>query len=78
MWDDIKEKLTAFGAWVWKWVTVIVAGLMGVLSVGVDFFNSLTGVDFVQLVGPQRAMQIVALVAFAKALIATYQSRQPS
>lgn len=75
MLDDIKEKLKAFAAWVWNWVTVIVASLMGFLSVGIDFFNSLTGVDFAQLVGPQRAMQIVAGVAFAKALVATYQAK---
>jgi hypothetical protein len=75
MWDYIGDKLKAFGAWVWTWVTVIVAATMGLLSVGVDFFNSLTGVDFVQLVGAQRSMQIVAAVAFAKALVATYKSK---
>lgn len=78
MWGDLAEELKAFGAWLWNWVTVAVAGVMGVLSVGIDFFNSLTGVDFAQLVGPQRAMQIVAGVAFAKALVATYQAKTKS
>lgn len=72
----IKEKLKAFFAWVYNWITVITGIVVGFLTSLPDLVMSLAGVDFSPILGPSRAAQIVTVVAVVKAIVAFYQSRK--
>lgn len=60
---------------VYDWITVIVASLVGVPSVVLQFLHFIEFVDFSPWVGPETALQIVTGVALAKALLAFLESQ---
>lgn len=72
------ERIKAFFAWVYEWITVISGIVVGVLLSIPDLVLSLSGIDWAPILGPTRAAQIVTGVAVAKAVIAFYRSRKVS
>jgi hypothetical protein len=71
MWDKIK---TAF-LWVYNWITVLTASLVGLPDVLLQLVSSFGGIDFAPLVGPEMALKIVTSVAIVKALLAFMVSK---
>jgi hypothetical protein len=72
MWD----KLKAAAKWVWNWVTVLAATILGALSIGVDYLNQLAGVDLTQVMTERRAAQITFSVAVVKGVVAAYNAQK--
>ena len=72
MWD----KLKAAAKWVWNWVTVLAATILGALSIGVDYLNQLAGVDLTQVMTERRAAQITFSVAVMKGVVAAYNAQK--
>lgn len=72
MWDKIK----AFFAWVWNWITVIVALVMGVLTQAVAYLDQLAGIDWTQVISTQKAALITFGVALIKAIVAAYNAQK--
>ncbi len=62
--------------WVWKWVTVLAATILGVLSILLDYLDQLAGIDLTQLMTQRRAAEITFGVAISKAVVAVYNSQK--
>lgn len=71
IWDRIKS----WGRWVYDWITVIVAGLVGVPTLLLQLLNAISGIDISPLVGPSLALKIVTGVAILKAVLALIESK---
>ena len=67
--------MRAWLRWVYDWITVITASLVGVPSLLLQLLNALDGVDITPLLPPEHAMKIVTGVALVKALLAFIESR---
>jgi len=61
--------------WVYDWLTVITASLVGLPTLLLQLLNFLGAVDISPLVGPDMALKIVTGVAIVKALLAFIESR---
>ena len=61
--------------WVYDWITVLTASLVGVPTLLLEFLDHFDGVDISPLVGYGTASKIVTGVALAKALLAFIESR---
>ena len=61
--------------WVYDWITVLTASLVGVPSLLLELLSYFDGVDISPLVGYGTASKIVTGVALAKALLAFIESR---
>lgn len=72
------DKLKAAALWVWNWVTVLVAIIMGVFTVAVDWLDQIAGIDLTQIMTQRHAMQITLGTAIIKATVATYNAKKPS
>jgi hypothetical protein len=72
----ILEKIKATALWVWNWITVLVATVMGVLSEAVQYLDKITGLDWSQVVSKERAVAIVFWTGVIKAIVATYQAQK--
>lgn len=59
----------AVAKWLYNWVTVIVASLVGVPELVVQALSYLDGVDISPIFGPDLALKIVTGVAVAKAVL---------
>lgn len=68
------SKLKAAGLWVYKWVTVIIAALVGVPELLIQALSYLDGIDISPIVGPDLALKIVTGVAVAKAVAAIIEN----
>lgn len=55
--------------WVYNWITVIVASLVGVPDLVLQALSYVDGVDLSPLVGADRALRIITGVALAKAVL---------
>lgn len=71
MWGSVK---VAF-RWVYDWITVLTASLVGAPSLLLELLSYFDGVDIAPLVGYDTASKIVTGVALAKALLAFIESR---
>lgn len=69
------DKLRALFRWIYDWITVITASLIGLPALALEFFSYFSGVDIAPLVGPDRAMKIVTAVALLKGVLAFAQSK---
>lgn len=70
------DKVKAVALWIWNWITVLVATIMGVLSEAVQYFDQLTGLDWSQVVSKERAVAIVFWTGVVKAVVATWQAQK--
>lgn len=61
--------------WVYDWITVITASLVGLPSLLLEFLPFFDGVDISPLIGYDKASKIVTGVALTKALLAFIESR---
>ena len=68
------DKLKAAALWVWNWITVIVATIVGVLTVVTDYLDQITGVDLTQIMTQRRAAEITFWTAITKAAVASYNA----
>ena len=71
VWDKIKSWLH----WVYDWITVIVASLVGLPTLLIQLLDSFGAVNIAPLVGPELALKIVTGVALVKAALAFVESR---
>ena len=71
IWDKIKS----WARWVYDWITVLVAGLVGVPTLLIQLLNYLGAIDLAPLIGPDMALKVVTGVAIATALLAFIESR---
>jgi hypothetical protein len=72
MWDKIKSA----AKWVWDWITVLVATVMGVLSEAVQYIDQVTGLDWSQVISRERVALMVFWTALIKAIVAAYQAQK--
>jgi len=70
MWEKIKTA----ARWVYDWITVLVASLVGVPSLLLQLLDSVGAVNIAPLVGPDLALKIVTGVAIVKAILAVVES----
>lgn len=70
------DKTKAALAWIWNWITVLAATILGVLSIGLDYLEQLSGLDFTQVMTQRRAAQITFGVALLKAVSAAYSAQK--
>ena len=73
---NIWDKVKAFAAWLWNWITVIVATVMGVLSEAVQYIDQITGLDWSQVISKERAVAIVFWTGVVKAIVAAWQAQK--
>lgn len=62
--------IKSFFKWVYDWVTVITASLVGLPSVLLSFLDSVGAINMAPLVGPDLALKIVTVVALVKGICA--------
>jgi hypothetical protein len=74
--DNYKVKLKSLAAWLYEWATVVAGVVVGGLSAGLDFLDSITGIDLTPLLPPAHAAKIITGVAVAKGIHAFYRSRK--
>ena len=60
--------------WVYDWITVITASLVGIPALLLDFLSFFDGVDISPIIGYDKASKIVTGVAITKALLAFIES----
>ena len=63
-----------FFRWVYDWITVLTASLVGLPTVLLQFLSFFAGVDLTPFVGPEMALQIVCGVALLKGVLAWVES----
>jgi hypothetical protein len=68
------EKIKAAAAWVWHWITVIVASIVGFLSVAVDYIDQITGLDLTQIMTKERAAEVMFWTAITKMSVSAYNA----
>ncbi len=71
MWEGVKKVFR----WIYDWMTVLAATLIGVPSLLLEFLNLLNGVNFTPLVGADTSLKIVTGIAITKALLAAIESQ---
>ena len=70
------DKIKAAALWVWNWVTVIVATVLGVMSEAVQYLDQLTGLDWSQVMSRERVALMVFWTAVIKGIVAAYQAQK--
>ena len=70
------DTIKSWALWVWNWVTVLVATVLGTLSIVLDYLEQLAGIDLTQIMTQRRAAQITFGVAITKAVVAIYNSQK--
>jgi hypothetical protein len=63
-----------FCRWVYDWITVITASLVGLPTVLLQLLSLFGGIDLTPFVGPEMALKIVTSVAIIKAILAFIES----
>lgn len=71
MWESVK---VAF-RWVYDWITVLTASLVGLPSLLLELLSLFDGIDISPFIGYDKASKIVTGVALTKALLAFIESR---
>lgn len=75
MWESIKSKVKAALRWVYEWVTVLTASLVGLPSLVLELLSSLDGINISPLIGSDKALKIVTAVAIVKAVLALIENK---
>jgi hypothetical protein len=70
------DKVKAVAAWIWHWITVIVAMVLGALTMGVDYLDQLMGLDFTQIMSKERAGELMFWTAVTKAIVTAYNAQK--
>lgn len=70
------DKAKAVGAWLYKWVTVIVGVVIGGASAVFEILDMIAGIDITPILPAAYAARIVTAVAVAKALYSFYSARR--
>jgi hypothetical protein len=60
--------------WVYDWITVLTASLVGVPTLLLQLLSFFGDVDLTPFVGAERALQIVTAVAILKGVLASIES----
>lgn len=68
------DKIKSAALWIWNWVTVLVATVMGFLSEALQYVDQLTGLDWSQVISRERVALMVFWTAVIKAIVAAYNS----
>lgn len=71
IWTKIKE----WARWVYDWITVITASLVGLPTLILQLLSYFDAINIAPIVGPDMALKIVTGVAIAKAALAFIESR---
>ena len=71
----MSHTIKAAARWVYDWITVLTASLVGLPTLLLQFLNFVGAVDLTPFFGPQIALQIVTGVALLKAVLAFLESR---
>ena len=61
--------------WVYDWMTVIVASLVGVPSIILQLLSLIDGIDLTSILPPEHALKIITGIALTKALLAFIESK---
>lgn len=61
--------------WVYDWITVLTASLVGLPSLLLQLLNYVGYVDLTPFVGPEKALKIITTVALVKGLLAFLESQ---
>lgn len=69
------ERIKVAARWVYDWITVLTASLVGIPSLILELLSFFEGVDISPFVGYDKAMKIVTGVAIAKGLLSFIESR---
>lgn len=70
------EDIKAFGRWVYEWLTVLTATIVGGLSSVFELLDLVGAVDLTAIMPAEYAAKIITVVAISKGLYAWY-SKQP-
>jgi hypothetical protein len=70
------EKIKAAALWVWNWITVLTATILGLLSQFVQYLDQLTGLDWSQVMSRERVALMVFWTAVIKGIVAAYQAQK--
>lgn len=68
------EKIKAAAAWVWHWITVIVATIVGFVTVAVGYIDQVTGLDLTQIMTKERAAEVMFWTAITKMAVSTWNA----
>ncbi len=63
-------KATQWFKWIYDWITVIAAALVGVPSIILSLLSLLDGVDISPFLPPEHALKIVTGIALLKGVVA--------
>jgi hypothetical protein len=74
--SNIWERVKAAALWVWNWITVLVATVMGVLSEAVQYIDQITGLDWSQVLSRERVALMVFWTAVVKGIVAAYNAQK--
>lgn len=69
------EKTKGFFVWIYNWITVLTASLVGLPALLLQLLASLDGINLTPLIGADMALKIVTAVALVKALLAFIVSK---
>jgi hypothetical protein len=72
--SDVWSKVKAAAAWVWHWITVIVATVTGFLAVAVNYIDQVTGLDLTQIMTKERAAEVMFWTAVTKMAVSSYNA----
>lgn len=69
------EDIKAFGKWLYDWITVLTASVVGGLSSVFELLDLIGAVDLTAFMPAEYAAKIITVVAIAKGLYAWYTKR---
>lgn len=72
IWDKIKTA----ALWVWNWLTVLVATILGVMSEAVQYIDQLTGLDWSMVISKERVALMVFWTAVVKTVVSIYNAQK--
>lgn len=61
--------------WVYDWMTVLTASLVGIPEILLQVLSLIDGIDLTPILPPEHAVKIITGVALTKALLAWVESR---
>lgn len=70
------EKLKAFGAWLYQWVTVLTATIVGGLSTVFEVLDAFGAIDLTPILPPEHAAKIITVIAIAKGAAAYFTGKK--
>jgi len=73
---NIWDKIKAAALWVWNWITVLVATILGFLSEAVQYLDQITGLDWSQVISREKVALMVFWTAVIKGIVTAYQAQK--